>query len=83
MQVPTPDLHGGGLARPVVAEEGGDLPLVEVQVEVLHRHLPVGVDLVQVLDRDAWGVTRVKEINVCRNQNRQGKVIQVEKLILS
>ena len=43
-------LHCRGLPRPVVAEEGGDLPLVEVEVEVLHRHLAVGVDLVQVLD---------------------------------
>ena len=64
LQAAPPDLHGGSLAGPVVAEEGGDLPLVEVQVEVLHRHLPVGVDLVQVLDRDACEVRRVKEINV-------------------
>ena len=31
--------HGGGLAGAVVAEEGGDLARVEVQVEVLHSHL--------------------------------------------
>ena len=53
-----------------MAEEGGDLPLVEVEVEVLHRHLPVGVDLVQVLNRDACGVRGVKEVNLSRKQNR-------------
>ena len=46
-------LHCRGLPRSIVAEEGGDLTLVEVEVEVLHRHLAVGVDLVQVLDRDS------------------------------
>jgi len=35
-----------------VTEEGGDLTLVEVQVQVLDGHLAVGVDLVQVLDGD-------------------------------
>ena len=43
-------LHRRCLPGSVVAEEGGDLTLVEVEVEVLHRHLAVGVDLVQVLD---------------------------------
>ena len=43
-------LHRRCLPRSVVAEEGGDLALIEVEVEVLHRHLAVGVDLVQVLD---------------------------------
>ena len=46
-------LHCRCLPRSVVPEEGCDLTLVEVEVEVLHRHLAVGVHLVQVLDRDA------------------------------
>ena len=36
-----------------MAEEGGDLALVEVQVEVLDGHLAVGVDLAEVADGDA------------------------------
>ena len=33
-----------------MSEEGGDLPLVEVQVEVLHCHFPIRIDLVEVID---------------------------------
>ena len=43
-------LHCRCLPRSVVTEEGGNLTLVEVQVQVLDGHLAVGVDLVQVLD---------------------------------
>ena len=45
-------LHCCCLPRSIVTEEGGDLTLVEVQVQVLDGHLAVGVDLVQVLDGD-------------------------------
>ena len=46
-------LHGSGFAGPVVSEEGGDLALVEVEAEVLHCNLSVGVDFVKVIDGDA------------------------------
>ena len=45
-----PNLHGGSLASSIMSEEGGDLPLVEVQVEVLHCHFPIRIDLVEVID---------------------------------
>lgn len=47
-------LHGGGLAGPVVAEEGGDLSLVEVDAQVVDGQLlALTVHLLQVLDRHA------------------------------
>ena len=44
------NLHGGSLASSIMPKEGGDLPLVEVQVEVLHCHFPIRIDLVEVID---------------------------------
>lgn len=44
-------LHGCGLASAIVAEEGGDLPVVELQGQSVHSQLvSVTVDLHQVLD---------------------------------
>lgn len=49
-----PVSHGGGLAGPVVAQEGGDLPLVEVQAQPVDGHTAaVAVNLHQVADGDA------------------------------
>ena len=49
-----PSLHGGGLPRPVVAQEGGDLSLVELEVEVVDGQLgALLVDLHQVVDGHA------------------------------
>lgn len=52
-QLPLPDSssHGGGLAGPVVAQEGGDLPLVEVQAQPIDGHMAAAaVNLHQVAD---------------------------------
>lgn len=47
-------VHGGGLARPVVAQEGGDLALVEADAEAVHGgHGAAAEHLDQVLDDDA------------------------------
>lgn len=47
-------LHGGGLAGPVVSQEGGDLAVVELEGQSVHSQLvAVAVDLDQVLDVDA------------------------------
>lgn len=47
-------LHGGGLAGPVVSQEGGDLAAVELEGQSVHSQLvAVAVDLDQVLDVDA------------------------------
>lgn len=47
-------LHGGGLASPVVSQEGGDLAAVELERQSVHGQLfAVAVDLDQVLDVDA------------------------------
>ena len=47
-------LHGGGLPRSVVAQEGGDLALVELEVEVVDGQLGTRlVDLDQVVDGHA------------------------------
>lgn len=47
-------LHGGGLAGPVVSQEGGDLAVVELEGKSVHSQLvAVAVDLDQVLDVDA------------------------------
>jgi len=50
---PAPGSHGGGLAGPVVAQQGGDLPLVEVQAQPVDSHVAaVAVNLHQVADGD-------------------------------
>lgn len=47
-------VHGGGLARPVVAQEGGDLALVEADAEAVHGGPRAAAEhLDQVLDDDA------------------------------
>lgn len=47
-------LHGGGLASPIVPQEGGDLAAVELEGQSVHGQLfAVAVDLDQVLDVDA------------------------------
>lgn len=47
-------VHGGGLARPVVAQEGGDLALVEADAEAVHGGPGAAAEhLDQVLDDDA------------------------------
>lgn len=44
-------LHGGGLPSSVVAQEGGDLALVEVQGQAVHSHLhAISVHLHQALN---------------------------------
>lgn len=46
-------LHGGGLSCSIVAQEGGDLILVEAQREVIHCQLvAVSVHLHQILNVD-------------------------------
>lgn len=46
--------HGGGLSSAVVAQEGGDLPLVEVQAQPIDgRTAAAAIDLHQVADGDS------------------------------
>lgn len=50
---PLCDSHGGGLSSPVVAQEGGDLPLVEVQAQPVDScTAAAAIDLHQVADGD-------------------------------
>lgn len=45
--------HGGGLSSPVVAQEGGDLPLIEVQTQPIDScTAAAAIDLHQVADGD-------------------------------
>lgn len=44
-------LHGGGFAGSIVAKEGGDLPLVKLQVKVVYGYFPsLLVDFHQISD---------------------------------
>ena len=48
-------LHGCGLASSIVAEEGGDLSVVEPQGQSVYSQLvSMAVDLHQVLDVNTW-----------------------------
>ena len=44
--------HGGGLASPVVAQEGGDMALVHVETQLVDSQLAVLVALGQVVHVD-------------------------------
>ena len=51
-----------------MSEEGGDLPLVEVQVEVLHCHFPIRIDLVEVIDGHSCNeADEMMKTQVCKN----------------
>ena len=51
-----------------MSEEGGDLPLVEVQVEVLHCHFPIRIDLVEVIDGHSCNeADEMMKAQVCEN----------------
>ena len=44
-------LHGGGLPRSIVAQEGGDLALIKIECQAVHGNLhAVSVNLHQVLN---------------------------------
>lgn len=48
-------IHGGGLPRSIVAQEGGNLTLVEADAETIHSgSLAAAENLDQVLDDDAF-----------------------------
>ena len=62
------NLHGGSLASSIMPEEGCDLPLVEVQVEVLHCHFPIRIDLVEVIDGHSCNeADEMMKVQVCEN----------------
>lgn len=47
-------LHGGGFAGSIVAQEWGDLPLIELQVQMVYSQFPsLLVDFHQISDAHA------------------------------